>query len=332
LAWEGSKPATGLPAAARAARHRLLAEAARRAGAKVLLLGHTASDAAEGEVMRAEGANIGRLREWSPSPVWPEGRELFCLRPLLGVSRDEVRERLSSAGWGWIDDPANEDLRYGRARARKSLPSPHHARKGGDDGLLGVTGGVAFEAAGFARFPVRPSDDPAYSRLLQILLLCVSGGETPVRGSKVHDLAHGSWGRDRTADLWKPTTLGGCRVVPDGDDILVVRELGRRAPEPLDLLPDRPVVWDGRFEVTADDPGLSVRPLKGLSARLSAAERAALAAIPAAARPSLPAVVREGDQTVTCPFLAEAPGVHVRALAQARFRAACGLTAHETAI
>lgn len=180
--------------------------------------------------------------------------------------------------------------------------------------------GVAFEAVGFASLPMDLAADP---RLLQTLLLCVSGGETPVRGSKVETLAQ---------TLPQTATLGGCKLVLDGGRLLVVRELGRNAPPPLDLSQNSAAVWDGRLEITANEPGLTVRPLKGLAARLPPAERRALAAIPAAARPSLPAIVRKGDQTVTCPFLAEAPRVRIRALAAQRFAAACGLIAHEAAI
>jgi tRNA(Ile)-lysidine synthase len=353
LSWDGPKPSTGLPAAARTARHRLLAEAAREAGAKVLLLGHTASDVAEGEVMRAEGTNIGTLREWGPSPAWPEGRALFCLRPLLGLTRDEVRTALAAAGRAWIDDPANEDVRYGRTRARTSLKTPHHPRESGDPGVFGAgrIGGrpadehraqssrknlgprfrgddgimrgaraVTFERAGFAHLTLDLAADPAF---LQILLLCISGGEIPARGSKVEALAH---------NVPQAATLGGCKLARGDGQILVTRELGRVTPPPLHLTRNEPAVWDGRFEITTDLAGLTIVPLKGLAARLPPAEHRALAAVPAAARPSLPAIVHPGDQTVTCPFLAEAPRVRVRALAAERFAAACGLIAHEAAI
>ena len=121
LTWDGPKPCAGLPAAARRARHRLIAEAARRAGARVVVFGHTADDILEAELMKAEGARLGGLREWAPSPVWPQGRGVFLLRPLLELRRAAIRDVLLQAGETWIDDPANEDPRSTRARARLRL-------------------------------------------------------------------------------------------------------------------------------------------------------------------------------------------------------------------
>ena len=107
LAWDGPKPARGLPAAARAARHRLLADAAREAGASVLLVGHTADDVLEARAMRRAGSTTPEPRAWSPSPAWPEGRGLFLLRPLLGLRRAALRAWLAAEQRPWIEDPAN---------------------------------------------------------------------------------------------------------------------------------------------------------------------------------------------------------------------------------
>lgn len=328
-AWEGPKPATGLPAAARAARHRLLAEAARGAGSSVLLLGHTASDIAEGEVMRAEGTNIGGLREWTPSPAWPEGRDLFCLRPLLGLTRDEVRTRLKAEGWDWIDDPANDDQRFGRPRARASLQQPGHPRFRGDDRSPGTIEAMAFGAGGSITIPRVAAAGSTLPRLLQAALLCVSGGETPARTRKVETLAI------RLAETGSfIATLGGCRVSADAREIVIVRDAGeirRGRMRPLNLPPGETVVWDGRFELTAAQPGLTVRALQGLAARLPQPERARLSAIPAAARPALPAIMVNGLETVTCPILAGGSQVRGQALAAARMLAACDLITHERA-
>lgn len=241
LVWAGEKPTTGLQARARAARHALLAEATRAAGAQVLLLGHTLDDVAEGEVMRAGDApGLGRLREWTPSPVWPEGRGVFLLRPMLGVRREALRNYLRAEGQSWFDDPANDDPRYARVRARRSLTAPHSASPFPNVGVPALAGregsslakSVEFGAGG-ASFSRCSLIEAGAKADLAALLVCVSGTTRPPRGPELDRLI-GAIAEGRTA------TLGGCRVSVEGDRVMVRRAPPRRgAPE----RPLEPTAW-----------------------------------------------------------------------------------------
>jgi len=333
LHWDGDKPATGIPAAARAARHRLLANAARAAGAKVLLMGHNADDLLEAEVMRAGGSTVPDVREWSPSPAWPEGRGVFILRPLLRERRAALREWLAAQAETWIDDPANEDLKFARSRARHSSPPPRGEGAGGGGACSAYAGaspppqplrarGRGFmEEAGVLRVKRRALDEQE----IAAACLCAAGTTRPPRGDRLARLTERlNGGETFTA------TLAGARVEAPASIVLFMRDAGETARgglQPVRLTPGEPVVWDGRYEVTAERP-LAVHPLKGLAARLPAAEQQALKAIPAAARPGLPALV-DAAGVVHCPLLAREPHVTACTLVLERFRAATGHIGHE---
>ena len=181
LVWGGAKPRTGVPAAARVARHRLLAEAARAGGARVLLLAHTADDALENARMRAGDApGMGRLREWAPSPVWPQGRGVALLRPLLSTAPRDVAGWLRARGLAWLDDPANADLRQPRIRVRQMKALEPPPRPPRDHIPLFVADAQGRAEASRAALLATPPD--VARTQLAAALACVGGREAAVRG------------------------------------------------------------------------------------------------------------------------------------------------------
>lgn len=316
LDWTEEKPATGLAAAARAARHRLLADAARAAGASVILMGHTADDILEARLMRARGSTTPEPREWSPSPVWPEGRGVFLLRPLLGLRRAEIRDGLRVRGESWLDDPANESPLSARAQARRDIAG----RGGGPTVSPEAAAAEALAracrqdaAAGLyaPRADVTAAPRAVAARFLSAACLSAAGTSRPPPREAVMRLAERLAGPGGFA-----TTLAGARIEADGDEVRFLREAGEAARgglQPMTLVAGETAVWDGRFQITAGRQ-MEVRGAAGLRSGLSPADQHLLAALPASARDTAPVVVGEDG-----PRLADATP-----LALDRLLAACG--------
>ncbi len=121
-----------LEEAARHARYRFLAEEARRVGARIIAVGHTADDQAETVLMHfLRGSGLAGLRGMQPASdhgFWtPEvelgatTRTVVLVRPLLSVTRVDVLDYCVEQGLTPRFDRSNEDTTFFRNRLRHEL-------------------------------------------------------------------------------------------------------------------------------------------------------------------------------------------------------------------
>ena len=338
LHWTGPKPTTGLQAAARKARHRLLAQACRARGIAGLMLAHTLDDQAETVWMRLAAGGGWRgaagMGAVAPSPAWPEGRGLALLRPLLGQRRAALQAWLSGQDVRWIDDPSNADTRYARVRIRQRLadlgaagfdPARLAALAGTLAALRGAEGRAAWRLAretveiapwgGLALDAERLGAVPAAIRrtLLEAAVLAASGRRAlPGRAALDRlDAAlserGGATGGGAMLAFWR----GRGWLVRDPGAVLG-RVDGAGA---ADLAADG--VWDGRFAVARLGPertaGALGRSYEGL------ADPAVLSAIPGFARPALMVVRKDGRVTQIAGVDALSGEVQIKPLSKHRF-------------
>jgi tRNA(Ile)-lysidine synthase len=121
LRWTGPKPKTGLPAAARDARYRLLAQAARAHGATHILTAHTRDDQAETLLMRmARGSGLAGLAAMARQS---ERDGVVLARPFLQIAKSQLVATLTKAKLGFAVDPSNRDLSFTRPRFRALMPA-----------------------------------------------------------------------------------------------------------------------------------------------------------------------------------------------------------------
>jgi tRNA(Ile)-lysidine synthase len=114
--WDGQG---NLQDAARRGRRAVMAEWAAQVGVPVVALAHTQEDVAETCLMRlARGAGVDGLAAMPDR--WQESG-ITWVRPLLAVSRAELRDYLAGLGAAWIEDPSNDNDRFERVRMRKAM-------------------------------------------------------------------------------------------------------------------------------------------------------------------------------------------------------------------
>lgn len=156
LRWSGEKPRSGISAAARDARYRLLMDAADGLNADVIVTGHTFDDQRETIAMRAArseaDANLG-LAGMAEAVLLDRRR--WLLRPFLMVRRESIRDFLRRSGRGWIDDPSNADQHYERVRVRENLADQSEAALDVIRSAAQRRSQLAEDAAGLARLHLR---------------------------------------------------------------------------------------------------------------------------------------------------------------------------------
>jgi len=119
LRWTGWDGAGNLQAQAREARYGLLSRWAQGQGVSTVCLGHTRDDQAETFLMRlARRSGLDGLSAMDAK--FRLGEQAFD-RPILSLSRYELRSYLEHKSIKWVDDPSNTDLSFDRVKMRQAL-------------------------------------------------------------------------------------------------------------------------------------------------------------------------------------------------------------------
>ncbi len=309
LNWAGPKPRHGVQAAAREARHRLLGEWCRGAGVLHLALAHNREDQAETFLLRlGRGSGVVGLSAMSPVSFRAFGR---LLRPLLDVPRARLEATATAFGQSWIEDPSNRDPAFARVRVRGTLLPA--LESGGITGgrvvettfRLGraravleeataamLAGTVRVDPTGYALidlpgFLAAPEDIGL--RALARLIAAIGGGAYPPRHERLARL-YGAMA-DGGGRGW---TLGGCRIRPYREGILLCREPAA-VTEVVPATPSGRIFWDRRFVVETGNglpEGATIAALgaKGWARIADSLDRRARGQLPHDVRATLPAL------------------------------------------
>lgn len=275
LCWQHDHPRRGLQEKARHARYHLMGDICREFSIAYLVLAHTQDDQSETLLMRYQRQTDWRgaagMMARTYSPVWPQLAGIYLIRPLLDVRRTTLRAYNLRHGLNWHEDVMNEDLRWTRIQARVQLHKNPHWRDNLLTAARDLQAGRRSEQRRLARWCVQNVQfhdgyvcvqklPPSF--LFGSILRAVGGSGRIGQADKLARLLEAMGRTD-----FRSMTLWGTQVCRVKDGFLVMREpvfaKGRRgghAPIPAMPVSSTPYIWDGRYQVNSDIPGLSICP------------------------------------------------------------------------
>jgi len=265
--WDG---VGNLQASARSGRWEALGTLARRHEVGTIWMAHTEDDQIETFLMRlARGSGVDGLSGMAPQ-LRRDG--VVLARPLLGVTRQDLRSWLEQSGIGWCDDPSNDDTRFDRVRARQMadrlsdlgltrtrvLQTVEHMQTARRSLRIA---GRSFVKAHYTQdqgdlilthdaFDLLDADVPR--RAFAAAIQWVSGGVHKPRFAQLLDAA------SRMSNGTK-TTFSGCLLSPEANGSV---RLAREAHATSQIAARNRIVWDGRWLLSGpDDQDVIVKAL-----------------------------------------------------------------------
>ena len=344
LAWEGPKPRSGIQAAARTVRYRLMGGYMQAHGLGLLLTAHTRDDQAETLLMRlARGSGLDGLAAMAPlSPLGERGPgdsaatgggAFWIGRPFLDVPKACLRATLEERGVRWMEDPSNIAPEFERARLRAAgahlealgltpdmlalsaarLARARRAIDGMVDGLCDpAAGAVHVDPCGVIvcdRAPLQEAGEEVALRVLERAVIAAGGSGERVPLAKLEAVLAGI--RAARAAVPGRWTLARALIAAEPSIVRVEREPGREPLPEIAVAPGATVLWDGRFRVTvaAGFPGgpVQVRPLGEAGLRELRRRAPDAENAPARAAAAVPSIWHEGRLIAVPPLRYWAP-------------------------
>ncbi|WP_282059789.1 tRNA lysidine(34) synthetase TilS [Roseobacter litoralis] len=259
LKWTGWNGKGNTQNAARVARYRLLADWARGQGITDIALGHTQDDQAETVLMGlARASGVDGL---SAMAARRDDRGLCWHRPLLAMSRAQLRGFLRGRGVAWCEDPSNEDDQFERIKARRALATladlgvdraslaqvagnmaqarsalEHQTMQAVRDLVCLRGGGAAMPWSGFLGLPQEIAR--------RLLVAAIDWIAAPSYAPRQKALA-AALAAVETSDS---ATVAGCRLIRVGDTFWIFREFQAVA----HIRSDASALWDDRWQIIGD--------------------------------------------------------------------------------